>query len=110
MSLRQVIWSSHSKNELTRTLRFWSTKNQSESYNKRLIRSIDRYLGFIQNIPQPRVRFNLGLTEFKFFDFSFIIATQTQPLRSSILRMLAANTIYRTHRNPRPNPCPTFGS
>jgi hypothetical protein len=42
MSLRQVIWSSHSKNELTRTLRFWSTKNQSESYNKRLIRSIDR--------------------------------------------------------------------
>ena len=51
MSLRQVIWSSHSKNELTRTLRFWSTKNQSESYNKRLIRSIDRYLGFIQKYP-----------------------------------------------------------
>jgi len=69
MSLRQVIWSSHSKNELTRTLRFWSTKNQSESYNKRLIRSIDRYLGFIQKYPAASRQVQPGINRIQILRF-----------------------------------------
>ena len=69
MSLRQVIWSSHSKNELTRTLRFWSTKNQSESYNKRLIRSIDRYLGFIQKDPAASRQVQPGINRIQILRF-----------------------------------------
>lgn len=69
MSLRQVIWSSHSKNELTRTLRFWSNKNQSESYNKRLIRSIDRYLGFIQKYPAASRKVQLGINRIQILRF-----------------------------------------
>jgi hypothetical protein len=69
MSLRQVIWSSHSKNELTRTLRFWSNKNQSESYNKRLIRSIDRYLGFIQKYPAASRQVQPGINRIQILRF-----------------------------------------
>jgi Sec7-like guanine-nucleotide exchange factor len=69
MSLRQVIWSSHSKNELTRTLRFWSNKNQSESYNKRLIRSIDRYLGFIQKNPAASRQVQPGINRIQILRF-----------------------------------------
>jgi len=69
MSLRQVIWSSHSKNELTRTLRFWSNKNQSESYNKRLIRSIDRYLGFIQKYPAASRQVQPGINRIQILLF-----------------------------------------
>ncbi len=69
MSLRQVIWSSHSKNELTRTLRFWSTKNQSESYNIRLIRSIDRYLGFIQKYPAASRQVQPGINRIQILRF-----------------------------------------
>jgi Sec7-like guanine-nucleotide exchange factor len=69
MSLHQVIWSSHSKNELTRTLRFWSNKNQSESYNKRLIRSIDRYLGFIQKYPAASRQVQPGINRIQILRF-----------------------------------------
>lgn len=69
MSLRQVIWSSHSKNELTRTLRFWSNKNQSESYNKRLIRAIDRYLGFIQKYPAASRQVQPGINRIQILRF-----------------------------------------
>lgn len=69
MSLRQVIWSSHSKNELTRTLRFWSNKNQSESFNKRLIRAIDRYLGFIQKYPAASRQVQSGINRIQILRF-----------------------------------------
>jgi hypothetical protein len=69
MSLRQVIWSTHAKNELTRTLRFWSIKNQSQAYSKRLIRSIDRYVGFSQKYPAATRQVQPGINRIQILRF-----------------------------------------